>query len=133
MSNRGPNIFLLAACALALFIVGGAIMVAKNGHDPAQQETTPAPSMPFDGEKLVPGDSYNLCAEGDHCIVVDTHCGFCCQYAAINAAKEQDFNTAFDRSCRKYTGTSCQCFDLSSYPSCVDGRCQMVPWPHGQE
>ncbi len=83
----------------------------------------------FDGEDVVVGELYQSCAEGDRCIVVDTNCGFCCHYTAINARYEKEFNDGFDKSCGKYKGAMCSCFDLSSYPSCVAGKCQLVQWP----
>jgi len=123
------NKFLLIAIVLAVLMVGGAIMLAGKQATPTGETAAKAPPVQFNGEQALPDESFQTCAPGDSCIVVDTHCGFCCKYIAINARNEQAFNQGFDKSCRKYTGSSCQCFDLSSYPSCVEGKCQLVPWP----
>ncbi len=87
------------------------------------------PAALLNGEQVALEDTFSACGAGDSCIVVDTHCGFCCKYTAINAKNEQLFNKVFDKSCSKFSGQFCQCFDLSSYPSCVDGKCQLVAWP----
>lgn len=106
-------------------MIGGAVFFAMREPPPP---VTPA-QISFDGEDVIVGELYQSCAEGDRCIVVDTNCGFCCHYTAINARYEKEFNDGFDNSCRKYKGTMCSCFDLSSYPSCVAGKCQLVQWP----
>lgn len=122
------NLFLKLAVLVAIIILGGAIFYAQKENPPAApgEET---PKFLFSGVQIVVQDVYKTCAEGDRCIVVDTHCGFCCQYEAINARFEDDYNQSFDRHCRRYNEGYCECFDLSSYPSCIEGKCQLVAWP----
>lgn len=68
------------------------------------------------------------CTQDDQCIVVDTKCSFCCNYAAINSKFEPFFNQLFDQTCKTYRGAYCECHDLSSYPACISGLCEMVKW-----
>lgn len=127
MSNKGSINFLVLAVILAVVIIGGAVMFASK-RDAGPAPTEP-PSVEFNGEQVILQELYQICGESDRCIVVDTHCGFCCKYTAINASFEPMFNKAFDKNCGRYTGQFCQCFDLSSYPACVEGKCQLVGWP----
>ncbi|MCB9996446.1 MAG: hypothetical protein H6869_08440 [Rhodospirillales bacterium] len=103
-------------------MIGGAVFYAKK--EPAQPEY-----VHLETDHLVVDAVYQACAEGDRCIVVDSHCGFCCQYTTINARYEKEYDAAFDKNCGKYTGSICRCSDLSTYPSCVEGRCQLIKWP----
>lgn len=123
MSKKGSNIFLIASVVIAVLMLGGAVLYARMGGQ------APAISPGFTGEEIAVPESEQACAPGDRCIVVDTHCGFCCKYVALNGQHEQAFNTAFDRDCSRYKGQSCSCHDLSSYPSCVEGKCRLVKWP----
>lgn len=127
MGNKGSINFLVLAVVLAALIIGGAVLFATRKSDDGQPSAPPP--VEFTGEKVVLDETYQSCAEGERCIVVDTHCGFCCDYAAVNAAQEQAFNRIFDKNCRRYSGSFCSCFDLSSYPACVEGKCQLVQWP----
>ncbi|MEC8666118.1 MAG: hypothetical protein VXY16_11665 [Pseudomonadota bacterium] len=115
------NKLLLISLFLGALIIIGAIMMAKGGGAPEDVALA-------DGNAVVPL-SYQLCAPGDQCIVVDRNCGFCCNYIAINSRNEDDFNALFDKSCSIFDGQSCNCYDLNSYPSCVENKCEMVPFP----
>lgn len=123
------NKVLIIAVLGAALIIGGAVMYVKK--DPVPEGPPP---LAFDKtqQQVVIDNIYQVCTPNDRCIVVDTHCGFCCKYKAINARYEKEFNSAFDKSCRRFMGTYCQCFDLSSYPKCVNGLCQLVQWPDDQ-
>lgn len=121
---------------LILAILAGAAMIAgaliyTRGPQGGGTHTSASPSWPTPhplAEQLtVPGDMTS-CATGESCIVVDTTCSFCCKYVAINAKAEQSFNAMFDQSCARYSGTTCECFDLGSYPKCVEGKCSLVKW-----
>ena len=128
MSKISQNKILIFSILAAILIIGGAIgfVKLKQVVPVIQQEKV----AHFDGEKLEVKPMYQACAVGDSCIVVDTHCGFCCQYTAINARYEDDFDSSYNKNCSKYQGEYCDCFDLSSYPDCVDSRCQLVKWPN---
>lgn len=119
------NKLLLIALVIAAVIIGGAMILARNAADNEPQ----GPEFGFENNQVVVEGVYQSCAAGDRCIVVDTHCGFCCKYTAINARYEPAYNASFDKNCKHFSGQYCHCFDLSSYPSCVDGKCQLVPWP----
>lgn len=128
MFKKYAIIALLILAVVALAAVG-VVMVERVRHgQPRQQggQSLPAP-QPF-AEQVVIADFMQACGEKDRCIVVDTTCSFCCKYVAINAAQEALFNKMFDQNCSQYTGASCECFDLSSYPRCVNGKCQLVKW-----
>jgi len=121
------NKILIVAVLGALLIIGGAVMFVKSGGNVPGSSDTPA--MEFSGESVIVTEYYQSCADNDRCIVIDSHCGFCCDYTTINARFENDFDQAFNKSCRRFTGSYCNCFDLSSYPSCVEGKCQLIDWP----
>lgn len=76
-------------------------------------------------------DNMTECNVDESCIVVDTTCSFCCKYVAINAKFEQQFNQKFDQICAGYDGGTCECFDLSSYPKCINRKCRLVEWNDG--
>lgn len=117
------NKILIITVIFAALIIGAAItyatMAARQGSSPGQAGQTVA------GQVAVP-DILKNCSEGDRCIVVDTTCSFCCQYVPINAAHEKLFDELFTNQCTGHSGTTCECFDLSSYPKCVDGQCAMI-------
>ena len=74
-------------------------------------------------------DDMRTCDTEEQCIVVDTNCGFCCNFVAIPRRHEQRFDAMLDKSCSRYEGEMCQCYDLTSYPACVKGRCTLLKWP----
>lgn len=117
MSKQGSNNFLIISVILAILILGGAIAYVKISQNPTAA--------------IAVAENIDIvsCASGGQCIVVDTNCGFCCDYKAINARHELSFNQSFDEKCSRYDGEFCKCFDLSSYPSCIEGKCQLVKWP----
>ena len=93
------------------------------------QDDKPALPIAPAQETLSFKEDLSACSGNDRCIVVDTHCGFCCDFVAINARHEQAFDNKFSKNCSRYKGEQCECFDLSSYPSCIEGECRLVPWP----
>lgn len=117
---------LILSVVAALLIVGAAVAFVKFGgrnSGPADIKATTV-----NGDQIVVDELMSACKAGDQCIVVDTKCSFCCNYVAINARSEALFNQMFDQACSKYKGSYCECHDLSSYPSCVNGKCQMMKW-----
>ncbi len=108
---------MIMAVVLAALMIVAAVAYVKIGGGGS---LIGAPATPVD---------MSACAEGDQCIVVDTDCGFCCDYVAINARYEEAHDTAFNRRCGRYDGEFCNCFDLASYPACIAGTCQLVKWP----
>ena len=126
MSKQAPDKLLIFSIVLAALIVAGTIIfvsLKNQGMLPAA-----APALTPYSEQVIVQSSLQACQKGDTCIVVDTTCSFCCKYTAINAKLEKVFNELFDSSCSGYGGAMCQCFDLGSYPSCVNGKCQLVKW-----
>lgn len=122
MSKKGPDILVILSVLIGSIIVAGAVVYATLQ---AQQSAPQVPLTAYSEQVLVP-ETMQRCSESDQCIVVDTTCSFCCKYLAVNAAHEKLFNQMFDQSCAPYKGPMCECFDLSSYPKCVDGFCQLV-------
>lgn len=114
---------LIISVLAALLILGGAVAFVK--FKPEAPST--AASITKDTE-IVIQDALTACTDKQQCIVVDTTCSFCCKYVAINAQSEALFNQMFDQTCKQYNQSYCECHDLSSYPSCVNGKCQMVKW-----
>ncbi len=114
---------LIVSIIAALLILGGAVAFVKYRN----AGPSSAPAAP-QSDHVTIEEALTTCTEQDQCIVVDTTCSFCCKYAAINSKNEALFNQLFDQTCKKYSGTYCECHDLGSYPSCVNGKCQMVNW-----
>lgn len=126
MSKQAPDKLLIFSIVLAAVIVAGAIVfvsLKSQGVLPAA-----APALTPYSEQVIVQSSLQACQKGDTCIVVDTTCSFCCKYTSINAKFEKVFNELFDSNCGGYNGAMCQCFDLGSYPACVNGKCQLVKW-----
>lgn len=115
---------LIISVVAALLIVAGAIFFVKSRNS----TSTDLPVTTINGDQIVIDEIMASCKSNDQCIVVDTKCSFCCDYVAINAKSEVLFNQMFDMACKKYKGTYCDCHDLTSYPTCVSGKCQMVKW-----
>lgn len=115
---------LILSVIAALLIISGAVIFVqfRSGGLSLPSQTTTQDS------KIVIDEIMSSCTKDDQCIVVDTTCSFCCSYVAINAKSEQLFNQMFDQACKKYKGSYCECHDLNNYPSCVNGKCQMVQW-----
>jgi len=124
MSKSGPNILMILAVLIACAIIAGAIIMVGTSSD----EIIGSGSAAQTGLVEVP-QGMQACATGDSCIVVDRHCGLCCDYLPINSRHEALFDEMFRNDCRGFRGQSCSCFDLSSYPSCEDGRCILIDWP----
>lgn len=125
MSKQAPDKLLIFSIIAAALIVAGTIVfvsLKNQGALPAATALTPY------SEQVIVQSSLQACQKGDTCIVVDTTCSFCCKYTAINTKFEKIFNELFDSNCGGYKGAMCQCFDLGSYPSCVNGKCQLVKW-----
>lgn len=129
MSKKKPDLIMIVAVCAALALVAGAVvyagMAARQGAGPSV--SAGAESGP--GAAVAVPAGLSACGGKDACIVVDSHCGLCCQYVAINAAQERAFSALFDESCAGYGGRTCDCFDLDAYPSCVGGACTLVKWP----
>lgn len=125
MSKKEPDIFLIIAIILAAAIIAGAVIYASMQ---AQNGSAPDVSSPQSERVSIP-DGMKTCRDGQGCIVVDRHCGLCCDFEPINALHNDLFDQMFSQSCDNYRGEVCSCFDLSSYPACVDGRCALIKWP----
>ncbi|MCM2344865.1 MAG: hypothetical protein NDJ24_09930 [Alphaproteobacteria bacterium] len=115
---------LILSVIAALLIISGAIAFVQF-RSGSLTIGTPAASQ---DSKVVIDDIMASCTPNDKCIVVDTTCNFCCSYVAINAKSEQLYNQMFDQTCKTYKGAYCECHDLNNYPTCVNGKCQMVQW-----
>lgn len=115
---------LIISIIVALLILGGAVVFVKF------KTAAPSAAAPSgaQAEQVAIDDAMAACTDKDQCIIVDTKCSFCCDYQAINANSEAIYNKLFDKTCKNYSGTYCQCHDLTSYPSCIQGKCQMVKW-----
>jgi hypothetical protein len=116
---------LIISVLAALLIIAGAIAFVKIKGGGG---STDLPVTTINGDQIVIDEIMSSCKTNDQCIVVDTKCSFCCDYVAINAKSETLFNQMFDQACKKYKGSYCDCHDLTSYPTCVNGKCQMVKW-----
>lgn len=131
MSKRGSdNKLLTFSILIAAVMISGAVAWSNLRGTPVVPALTPL--GPYD-EQIIVSEEMQACAQGDKCIVVDTTCSFCCKYVAVNAKHEQDFNKMFDGSCSRYNGAMCECFDLSSFPSCIDGKCQLMKWDEDEQ
>lgn len=128
MKNGKPDRLLLISILLAAAIVAGAIVFVSLRQGPPAD-----PSLAPYREQVIIQQSLRACTQGDSCIVVDTTCSFCCKYVAINAKHEKLFNELFDSECQRYNGAVCECFDLGSYPACVNGKCELVKWDEGKK
>lgn len=113
---------LILSVLAALLMIGGAIAFVKLRNPSVNVNGAPQ------SDHVVVDEIMSSCKPDEQCIVVDTKCSFCCSYVAINAKSETLFNQMFDQTCKTYSGSYCDCHDLESYPSCVNGKCQMVKW-----
>lgn len=121
------NKLLIITVLFAVLILGAAVTYALViGKQGPSGEAAPALQSQAMGEQVIVPDSLTKCNDGDTCLVVDTTCSFCCKYVAINAAHEVLFDELFNNNCTGFKGTMCECFDLSSYPKCVNGQCAMI-------
>ena len=120
------NKLLIITVVFAVLILGAAITYALVRGKQAAPDAAPAMQSQAMGEQVIVPDSLIKCNDGDTCVVVDTTCSFCCKYVSINAAHERLFDDMFNDSCTGFKGAMCECFDLSSYPKCIDGQCTMV-------
>ena len=134
MSKKAPDKLLIFSILFAALIVAGTIVFVslqqrqQGAQSSSAAGTRATASMAPYNEQIIIQESLRSCQKGDTCIVVDTTCSFCCKYVAINAKHEKLFNELFDNSCQGFSGATCQCFDLASYPACVNGKCQLVKW-----
>lgn len=122
-------LFRILSIIVLLIIAGIALgtLLSDSDKKPAQQKAPPGFSR--DGNIVTVPKDMSDCSEGEYCIVVDRHCGLCCDFIAINSTQEIIFDKGFTASCKGHSGEMCQCYDLSSYPSCVKEKCEMVEWP----
>lgn len=119
-------LFIIAALIIAGIMLG---FLISGGKEDMPDIPDAPPGFDRNGNSVTIPDEMTLCEEGEYCIVVDTHCGFCCDFQTINGTQETRFDKGFTSSCKNYSGEMCQCYDLSSYPACVKGKCEMVKWP----
>lgn len=133
MSKPLPGKYTILSIFVAGLLVGGIILYVQlvvwphynSGQNAMSAE---AANMVVMREQVqIPADMTE-CNVNDSCVVVDTTCSFCCKYVAINSNFEQQFNQKFDQSCARYEGGSCECFDLSTYPKCINRKCRLVEW-----
>lgn len=117
---------LIISLIAAVLIIGGAVVLVKSRSTPVPGTTSTQPGS------VVVDEIMASCKPNDKCIVVDTTCSFCGEYVAINAKSEILFNEMLDQVCKNYSGSYCNDNDLSSYPACVNGTCQMVKWSEKQ-
>ncbi len=117
---------LIISLIAAVLIIGGAVALVKSRGASAPGGTS------TQAGHVVVDEIMASCKPNDKCIVVDTTCSFCGDYVAINAKSEVLFNEMLDQTCKNYSGSYCNDNDLSSYPTCVNGTCQMVKWSEKQ-
>ena len=132
MSKTLPYKYQILSIFVAGLVLGGIILYVQLtllGQDPdipaSEQHIT---SIINSSEEITIPDSMTDCNADDQCIVVDTTCSFCCKYVSINGKAEDAFNQRFDQSCARYDGGTCECFDLSTYPKCINRKCRLVEW-----
>ena len=78
-SKDSSNAMLFLSVIAAAAIIAAALWLRSGDTD------TPDPSQPFKEKLVVPAEMIP-CKQGERCIVVESHCGFCCDYTAINGA-----------------------------------------------
>ena len=133
MSKPLPGKYTILSIFVAGLMVGGIILYVQlvvlpqynTGQDVMAAEAREAAVIRDQVD--IPADMTE-CVVNESCIVVDTTCSFCCKYVAINSKHEQRFNQKFDQSCATYKGGNCECFDLSTYPKCINRKCRLVEW-----
>lgn len=145
MRNYTRNDYLILSIFVAGLLVGGIILYAQlvwlpNPNQTAsdtmaqQQQIAASQTVPSNtksaqaGDVSVPNNMTN-CKVQDDCIAVDTTCGYCCNYRAINSTFEAAYNQRFAKSCANYKGSTCKCYDMETYPTCINRTCRLVKWP----
>lgn len=134
--GKRTMIFLFLAGAELASIAATAALVTRKANPPETQAPAtqaPLPEFLFSGIQIVIPETAQTCTENDQCLAVDTHCGSCCKYKPLNARYETAFDTAMHAQCKTYHGGFCECYDLSTYPACIEGKCQLVKWPDEDE
>lgn len=123
-SKKKTDKIIILSVIIGGLILGGAISYAKLSSSGVIQ---------FMNEKMnIPKEMLN-CSTGQSCVVVETRCDFCCDYVAINSIYEQQYDQIFSRNCSFYNKETCDCYDLTRYPACIKGKCELVKWPDAKE
>jgi hypothetical protein len=124
MSKKGPDIILTASILIGALIVAAAVafVIVKRGAAP--HSALPPPP----GGIVAAQAAMQECTAGDACIMIDSSCGMCCKFIAINAKAEASYAKIFGDSCANFTGNTCSCTEVDSYPACINGKCVLVPW-----
>ena len=117
------NNFTIFAVVIGVGLIAVALVYSKFSDS-----LSAGPPASYNKEIVLPEDITD-CAKGQSCIVVETSCDFSCEYVAINSLFEHEFDLVFNQHCSRYKGKMRNCFDLSSYPSCVEEKCILVKWP----
>ncbi len=132
MSKKLPYKYQILSMFVAGLLVGGIILYVQlvlMGQNPDNSFTEERiVKITKSEQELTIPKQMTECMGDDQCIAVDTTCSFCCKYLAINGKYEAAFNQRFDQSCSRYKGNTCECFDLNSYPKCIEQRCQLIEW-----
>lgn len=116
---------LIVSVLAALLIIGGAVAFVKFRSGDTSGTSKAG--------HVVVDEIMASCKPNDQCIVVDTTCSFCGNFVAINAKSEILFDQMLNETCKDYRGSYCDNHDLSSYPTCVNGKCEMVKWSENKQ
>lgn len=123
-NKKTPDKTLILSIIIGALLLAGALTYANLVSTGAIQ-----PQKAAGQERVDVPESIMSCNNGQNCIVVETRCDFCCDFVAINAIFEREYDEIFNQTCAGYKGQSCECYDLTRYPVCIRGKCQLVAWP----
>jgi len=76
-------------------------------------------------ETMPVAPSWKVCHTDADCVMVDIHCGDCCNYDAIALAKQSIFASEKQKFCHAYP-TACDCSlpaEMIAKPMCVHEQC----------
>lgn len=128
-----------AGAAIALLVVMGFVMnsVAEQPSKTPEKTTAsssspqmPVAAAPSTGGRPSAGEGeveiigvWQKCEKDADCEVVDSSCGNCCQYGAVNKGLVKIFTDRKEKECKGWKGGVCECYNVRSKPACINKRC----------
>ena len=79
-------------------------------------------------DRQEPTVAQQQCVQASDCMVVDAHCGGCCDWVAISKAEAGVFLAAKNAACEGYRGEQCRCSIPDLVAFCSNGTCIFKPF-----
>ena len=82
-----------------------------------------APFTVFEIDQVQVRPYMQKCNVDKSCMLVETSCGNCCDYQAINRQYKQSFQSKYDKICDDYEGAVCDCVAMVTSATCLNQVC----------